>query len=352
MDIRVYQGFSIFLVQNRNIYKLKVIYDNYMVIKLDLKDKKLLYELDLNSRQSYNQLSKKLKLSKTSTLYRIKQLQKKGIIKQFQTTIDTGKLGYIGFRLYFSLQRATPNKKREIIDFLNSKEFVVWLVSIEGDYDIGALILVKSVKEMSLFWKEFLDKYLNYVDKRLLTIMSKVSYFSRAYLLNLKNNIYEINFITEPEEIEIDDKDRRIMELMATNSRRPIIEIASKVKLTTKTVIERIKQLENKKVIVGHKTVFDLNKLGYQYFKLHFRLSNTTNEKEKKFRSYIKSHPNIVYEDVVLGGDDLEIEIQVQNLNELRKILDKINEEFADIIKEHKIMQFYEEHKYLILPLK
>jgi Lrp/AsnC family leucine-responsive transcriptional regulator len=321
-----------------------------MEYKLDLRDRKILYELDLNSRQSFNELARKVRLSKTAVLHRINNLKKEGIIKQFHTIIDTGKLGFIGFRLYISLQNTTPKKKKEIIGFFNKNKLVSWVVSIEGDYDIGVLILTKSIKEMNDFWKEFLENYVNYTKERLLTIMTKVSYFSRAYLLNLKRNIYEINLITEPEEMIIDKKDKEILKLLAMDSRISVVDISSKTSLASKTIIHRIKQLENKGVIVGYKTVFDLEKLGYKYFKAHFRLNNVTKEKEKKFRTYVKSSPNIIYDDGVLGGDDFEIEIQIKDLNELRSLLEDIYSEFAEIIKEHKIMQFYEEHKFLLFP--
>lgn len=323
-----------------------------MALELDLKDRKILYELDLNSRQSYNSLAKKVNLSKTALLNRINNLQEEGIIKSFHTIIDTGKLGYIGFRLYVKLQNTTPEKEEEIINWLKQKEIVTWIVSIEGDYSLGALILTKSVKEMNNLWKEFLERYANYIDNRLLTIMTKVAYFSRAYLLNLKKNTYEINFATEPNEIYIDEKDKEILKLMAGNARIPIVEIASKVRLTPKTVIERIKQLEKNKIITGYKPVFDMEKLGYQYYKIHFRLNNLTKEKERKFRAFVKEQPNIIYDDEVLGGDDFEIELQVKGNEELRVLIDEIKREFADIIKEHRVMQFYKEHKYLLLPVK
>ena len=322
-----------------------------MTYKLDLKDKKLLYELDLNSRQSFNELAKKLKLSKNAIIYRVNNLEKAGVIKQFHTVVDIGKLGYISFRLYLKLQNTTPEKEQEIINFLKQKEIVTWIVSIQGDYNIGALILTKSVKEMNKLWKELLEKYTNYLDERLLTIITKVSYFSRAYLLDLKQNIYEITFITEPEEIKLDQTDLEILKLLAPNSRLQIVEIASKLKLTPKTIISRIKDLEKKKVIIGYKTMFDLEKLGYQYFKVHLRLHNLTKEKSKQLRSYIKIQPNIIYDDEVLGGDDFEIEVQVKDTQALRNVIEDIKSKFAEIIKEYKTMEFYKEHKYMFLPV-
>lgn len=319
---------------------------------LDLKDRKLLYELDLDSRQSFNKLAKKIGLSKNSIAYRINRLQKIGIINQFHTVVDIGKLGYISFRLYLKLQNTTPDKEEEIINFLKKKEIVTWIVSIEGDYNLGCLILTKSIKEMNSLWKELIGKYVNYFDEKFLTIMTKVSYFSRSYLIDLKKNDYEIDFVTESEEIKIDDTDKEILKLLAPNSRISIIEIAHKLKITSKTAIARIKNLENKKIIIGYKTVFDIEKLGYQYFKIHFNLHNLTEEKRKEFKSFVKNHPNIIYDNEVLGGDDFEIEIQTENSISLRKILEQIKSEFSKIIKNYKILNFYKEHKYLFLPVK
>jgi len=323
-----------------------------MLNKLDLKDKRLLYELDLDSRQSFNELGKKLSLSKSSVIYRINNMQKSGIIKQYHTVLDIGKLGYISFRLYVKLQNTTPEKEQEIIDFLKNKEIVTWIVSIDGDYNIGCLILVKTISEMNVLWKELLNKYVNYLEERQLTIMTKVAYFSRAYLLDLKENIYEINFITEPRNIDIDDTDKEILKLLAPNARISIIEISRKLKITPKTTINRIKALEQKKIIIGYKTVFNLELLGYQYYKVLFRLHNVVSEKLQQFKRYIKVHPNIVYDDEVLGGDDIEIEVQVKDNNELRALINDIKLKFADMIKSYKILLFYKEHKYLYLPVK
>ena len=128
-------------------------------ITLDSRDKKLLYELDLNSRQSYNELARKLRLSKGAIIYRINNLEKTGVIKCYNTVVDIRKLGYISIRLYLKLTGATPEKEQEIINFLRTRESVIWLVSIEGEYNIGAAILVKSISEINTLWKELLEKY-------------------------------------------------------------------------------------------------------------------------------------------------------------------------------------------------
>lgn len=320
--------------------------------KLDLKDRKILYELDINSRQSFHQIAKKAGLSKDSIIYRINKFKKSGLIKRFHTVIDVGKLGFISFRLYLKLRNINPKKEKQIIDFLKKQDIVTWLVSIDGDYDIGAWILTKTISEMNGLWKNLLRKYSNYISKRNLTIFTRVSYFPRVYILNRKENTDEYIFITEPNEIKLDLINMEILRLLAKNSRIPVIDIAEKLKITPKTVSSRIKLLEEKKVIVGYRAMFDLDKLGEQYFKLFIRTSNITDEKEKDFRNFIRKHPRVIYDNHVLGGEDFEIEVQVRSLKEIREFINKLKEKFSDIIREYHTMLFYKEHKFVFFPLR
>jgi len=320
------------------------------MIYLDLKNRKILYELDINSRQSYHEIAKKVGLSKDSILYRVKKLQEVGIIKQFHTILDVGKLGYISFRLYLKFQNTDPEKENEIIEFFKKQKIVTWVVSIDGEYDLGMWVLVKSIKEMNQLWKIFLIKYVNFVEKRWLTIFTKVSSFPRAYIIEKKQNHDEYVFITEPEEVKLDNTDLEILKLLAPDSRISVLDISTKLKITPKTVTSRIKQLEKNKIIIGYRTMFDLEKLGYQYFKVHFNLKNVTDEKEKQFRVFTKQHPNIIYDNEVMGGDDIEIEVQVNSLTELRIIIDYMKVLFSEIIKNYKYMLFYKEHKFLFFP--
>ena len=48
-----------------------------MAIKLDLKDRKILYELDINSRQPFAAIAKKVGLSKQTVINRVKKLRGK-----------------------------------------------------------------------------------------------------------------------------------------------------------------------------------------------------------------------------------------------------------------------------------
>jgi Lrp/AsnC family leucine-responsive transcriptional regulator len=323
-----------------------------MAYKLDLKDRKLLYELETDCRQSFSEIGKKIKLSKNSVAYRIANLEKEGILKYFRTVVDAGKLGYMTLNLYINLQNTTPKIEEEIIDFLKKKEIVTWLVSIDGYYNIGATLQAKSIKEVNELWAEMTKKYINYFSDRLMTITVKTSYYSKTYLINAKQSKNEIFLVTEPEEAELDNTDLELLKIIAANARIPIIELASRLNVSPKTAISRIKNLEEKKVIVGYKAEIDHVKLGYQYYKADFILNNTSTKDLADLKDYIRFHPNIVYNHEVLGGDDIEIEIHVENVEKLREIIEDIKSKFGKIIMDYSTMHLYKEHKSLFLPVR
>ena len=61
-------------------------------INLDLLDRKILYQLDLNARQSNAQIARKVKTSKEVVNYRLKRLEKENYILGYHTRINFWKL--------------------------------------------------------------------------------------------------------------------------------------------------------------------------------------------------------------------------------------------------------------------
>ncbi|MBU0460744.1 MAG: winged helix-turn-helix transcriptional regulator, partial [Nanoarchaeota archaeon] len=111
--------------------------------KLDLKDRKILHELDLNARQSDSEIAKKVGLTRDSVRYRIKKLEDQGYINYFMTLLNSMKLGYNWYRTFFKFQNLSVEKEQEIINWL--KERASWITKVEGIWDLNTGIFVKNV---------------------------------------------------------------------------------------------------------------------------------------------------------------------------------------------------------------
>lgn len=321
--------------------------------KLDLKDRKILYELDLNARQSENEMAKKIGLSREAVRYRINKLQEKGYINYFMTILNTMKLGFEWYRTFFKFQNLTLEKEEEIINWL--KKHASWITRIEGIWDLNTGIFCKNAYEYRDIINEFLLKYNEYILKYDVAIVTRMWHYHRDYLLDkkIKTSKYEMMGFNEKDKYEyekIDETDYKILSVLLKNARIKTVDIAREIKSTEIVVRYRIKKLLEKGIILGFRPFLDINKLGYIYFKVHFSLHNLNTEKKKLIFAFIHQHPNTVHTTELVGGDDIETEFQVKNNEELFTQIREFRRKFGDIIKDYYFMQYTKEYKFTYLP--
>ena len=324
-----------------------------MTDNLDLKDRKILYELDLNARQSDSEIAKKVGLTRDSVRYRINKLVENGYINYFMTLLNSMKLGYDWYRTFFKFQNLTIEKEKEIIDYL--KERASWISKVEGIWDLNTGIFVKNVYEYRDLINEFLLKYSSFIERYDVSIVTREWSYHRDYLLNKKQKTSKpILMGFDPQKqyrIEIiDETDYKILKTILKNARMKTIDIARDIKTTEMVVRYRLKNLIKNGIIIGFKPFLNVHKLGYTYFKLHLTLQNLTPEKKKSIVNYIHQHPNTVHMTELVGGADLEAEFQVKTNEEFYAHVQELRLKFGDIIRDYEFMQYTQEYKFTYLP--
>lgn len=86
-------------------------------------------------------------------------------------------------------------------------------------------------------------------------------------LETFKYHILFVTIMTVNEQI-IDSKDKKILEVLLSNSRLSYRSLAKKTGLSTATVIKHLEKLEQDKVIKGFTTKIDYEKIGYDLLAL------------------------------------------------------------------------------------
>ncbi len=314
-----------------------------MIEKLDLKDKKIIFELDKNSRQSLNQLAKKIGLSKDVVRYRINKLEKEGYLLGYQTLIDFTKIGYLAIRFSINLMGASPKKEEEIIDFLKKNSKVFLVSETEGESNLSVGILIREIFEIKFFQKEFEKKFKKYIKEIRLGIYIDLFHFNRDYLLGKKSFSDKIIETNSDKKISVDKKDLKILKILSKNSRISIMEIAKILKLNANTVAFRIKSLEKKKVILGYKIIFGFDKIGYNYIKVDLNLRDVS--KEKEILNFCKLQKNTIYVLHAIGGADMELFFEIESIEKFLLIMKEMREKFKEII-EWKYTIFTKYHKF------
>jgi Lrp/AsnC family transcriptional regulator for asnA, asnC and gidA len=320
------------------------------MIKIDLKDRKILYELDYDSRQSLSQIGKKVGLHKNVVLYRIKRLKEIGIIRYFYTVIDSFKLGYNCFRIYLVFQHATPEIRKDIIDYFVKNKFTWWVGTFEGSYDLAVVMWVKDIHDFHIFWEETLKRYRQYFLEQTFCNYVQLQLFRHTFIVDKYNKAdRETQEITGGgRKVKTDNLDFKILEILAKDARISTIEIAKKLNSTVDTVNNRVKKLTKLDIIQGFRVSIDYSKLGYQFFKVNINLEDYT--ARGRIISYIKRNPHLIMIDKSIGYYDLELDFWVKNLDQFHQIMDDLTVVFPNSIKNYSYVHDPQLHKMLYLP--
>ncbi|MFH1605985.1 MAG: Lrp/AsnC family transcriptional regulator [Nanoarchaeota archaeon] len=318
--------------------------------KLDLKDKKILYELDKNSRLTLSEIGKKVRLSKETVFHRINKLIEKGFILRFQTVISTYRLGYQSYKIYFKLQNMTQETRSKIQDFFMKNKMVYWIGNCQGRWDLIIAFWTKNLQEFGKFEDEILNKFSNFIQEKEVSISRKSIQFNRNWFYSKDEPRIETDFGEELGETKLDKIDLEILKYLANNARIKIVDLAEKIGVSVTVIRYRLKQLEKNKVILGYKYALNPKLLNYETCKSFINFKNITSEKRKQLIDYCKMNQKIVNIVLTIGSWNMEIEFEVRNFDEYYKIMNDIQEKHNDIIRNYESILFSSEPKQSFMP--
>jgi len=322
------------------------------MVEIDLKDRKILYQLDLNCRQSNAQIGKKVGLSKQVVDYRIKRMEEAGIITGYWTAINTFKLGYYVFRLYINLIDVTTKIKNEIIQYFMENKDAWAVLTCKGPVDLDIVLWVKDVYAFNQYWINTLQRYGNYFSKYTISILTHVISYKKSFLLDLDETLSERVFYhtsCEGDPIQIDRLEYQILDELALKARTPLLDLADKINCSSQTVNYRIKSLIQKDIIQAFRVSINNTKLGLQGYAVDLFLKDQT--MRKQILEYIKQKPNIY--DIMfmnIGWSDITFQALIKNLDDLSRLMDNIETKFPDTIRRYEYWMDQIVHKERWLP--
>ncbi len=318
------------------------------IIILDKLDRKILYELDVDARQSLTQLGKRLRISKDVVKYRIDRMIKNGVITGFYAEVDAYKTGYFAARMLLRFYNITLEKEKEIVSFLVNDPLVAWVHAGEGNWDLLFGFWVKNIFEFYRYQEMFFDKFGTYIQNKKVSIYHRMYQFKKDYLVGKKRSVSELNYMGGEHHVSLDRLDRNILAILINNARTPLYEMANRLGVSSKVIAYRIKRMRNERLILSFRPMFDLGRIGYSWFKLHVHLKNIDEKKRKALFNYVASLPNVVYIDEMIGGYDFECDMDLRSHAELRSFVEKVRTRFPDIIRDFETMDFYRAYKTLV----
>lgn len=321
-----------------------------MEIKPDLKDKKLLYELDKDSRQTNKQIAKKVGLSEQSVGNRIKQLISSGVIEYFFVKTNPSLLGYFHIKVYLRLTNMTQKKEKELIEHLMKQKNIFWLASLRGKYDLVISMYAKNMVDFSEKYAEIFKDWAEYISGRNVVMLEKAFTYTKAYLLENKTPEKIVYSVGKEKQVELDKTDEKILRILNAEARSSLVEISNKINVSPDTVNYRINNLQKKGIITGFGVKIDFTKIKGNYYLLFLKLQNMNQQKYEKIQILAETNRNIIIFIKTLGDHDLEFEIETQSNEDLDKIIKLLRDNFTNEVKDYEILELTREHRITYFP--
>jgi DNA-binding Lrp family transcriptional regulator len=318
------------------------------MLKLSEKERKILEELDLDSRQSDSKIAKKVGLSKQVVNYKIQKLIKQEIISNFYSVLNVGCLGYNSFYVFFQLQKITQDKENEFMNYLKNQPDLGWLVSCTGKWDFICLIYAKSQTDFSSLLNKILLKYdENILEYEFTTLLEAehISYKSISKSINKP-----IKQTVKQENVSLTKIQINLLKAISQEARISIVNLSSNLKEKIYVVSYLLKKLIKKKVIVGFKPKLNLSLLGIQWYLLLIRFQPISEKRKNRFIQFCKSNKKIYYLTSTLGTYNLMLDIHVKDAREYKKVLFEIKEKFSDCVKFYETNIIFDEYKISYVP--
>ncbi len=319
-------------------------------MKIDLKDKKILYELDRDSRQSNKQIAKKVGLSEQVVGNRIRRLQELKIIEYFYVKTNPSTLGYMHIKIYLRLHNITQEKEEELLKDLNDQKNIYWLSSLRGKYDLVASIYVKNIADFSKRYEEIFGKWGDYILERNVIVLEKGFTYSKAHLILLQKSEATVYSVGGEKSALLDKIDIDLLKILNNEGRKSLIDIAKQLRVSSDTVRYRINNLKKNGVITGFGVKIDHRKLEHKYHLILLKLQNMDLQKYKKLEQLAQVNKNIIIFIKTIGDHDVELEVETNNNQDLDQLMKSLRDHFVSEIKNYEILEVTREHRMTYYP--
>ncbi len=134
---------------------------------------------------------------------------------------------------------------------------------------------------------------------------------------------------------KLDSLDYRLLAQLDRNCRRSNVELAETLKTSRQTLEYRCKRLQDIGVLTGFHTAFNPTRLGLRLFKMHFKLRQVSEEKERLLNR-LRATERVYWMGECSGSADLIVGICYRSSAELFELTNNIVSEFNHIIVEEK----------------
>ena len=314
-------------------------------------DKRVLFELGRDARQSYREIAQRIKSKKEIVAYHVQDLIDRKVITKFVPVFSLNPLGIFSFKIYLRLHGLTKNAEEQLIQKLVQNPDLCWVAKGVGSWDLLLGMYAPDIVTFGHKKDELLNTLSPYIESYDITMIEDALIFNRDYLTE-KRSINRDAFIfggkTTP--MKLNDEEKKTLSLIKNNGRFAALTLGKTLQEDPRTTFARIKKLEKRKIIQGYTVFLDLKKIGSALHKLCISLSSHNATEIQRLTERIKQFPHVIHLIKAIGSWEFEIELEAHNPQIAHDITRTLKNEFPQTIKRIDSVIITEEEKIEFSP--
>lgn len=146
--------------------------------------------------------------------------------------------------------------------------------------------------------------------------------------------------------IKLDAYDRKILEILLSNSREQVSSIGKKIRLRRENVNYKISRLMKLGLIKEFSTVLNEKQLGLVHYTVFLELVNLQNGTEKEILDYLKENGNMSWIGTSAGKWSLTFDIVVSEKKDLDNIINDLLTKFRNYIDDYVILKLQDSNYF------
>lgn len=315
------------------------------MVKIDLKDKKILAELDMHARIPLTELARKVRLSRQAVEYRINRLRRENVIFGAVAVFDTVVVGLKYYRLTFRLLNITREQKNNLIEYLKQNKYILWLGETGGNWDIVVNFVCRDHFHFNTLFEEIIQTYGKFIRDCETFIYINVYDLEKTYILEKKGQRKEFfHEMKYDPNMRLDALDKNIIRELSKDAWITNVTLANKYSVSANTIKNRIEGMIKNKLLLGFRTFVSPFYYGYKSHILFLEVNHIDLEREKKLYSFLKSIPNITFLVKHIGKWRVGMEIETKDVEEFQELFVEIRGKFSDLITNFEYFPLFRDH--------
>jgi DNA-binding Lrp family transcriptional regulator len=294
------------------------------------KDVLILKKLLEDGRASSSSISKEIDLGREIVNYRIKRLIKENLIVKFIPKVNEKALDYQEYIIFLKLNLEDEIAKNKFIKENIGNKYLVWTVKSNKGWDLIVRLYAQNVDEFKEKLSEILEKFSKVLTNYYTIISSEEIKENEKNVI--ANKVFDEVFVNKPEKdfevikngqvLQIDEKDREIINLLESDARVQYKEIANKIDVSSDTVKYRIDRLKEHGILEGITPVLNFNKLGFFQYAAILKFPYLDKESSKSIKKILNDCSCVIKAIKSLNNDEyflnlvFDFEIESKNFEQ------------------------------------